>query len=174
MAKKKSNNGLVAAEIGAGVLAAAAAGAGYYFYGAKGAKKHRHAASKWTQDMKKEVIKEAKKVRKIDQKTMAMIVDRASKAYQGARNVSKEDLSRAGKELKQNWKVIAAELAMAAAQSGKAVKKATKTATSSARRAVSKGKKTVKKVTKKAKKTSKKVAKKSAPKKASKKAAKKR
>ncbi|MDR3547671.1 MAG: hypothetical protein P4M11_05290 [Candidatus Pacebacteria bacterium] len=157
MAKKQSsaNRGVVAAEIGAGVLAAAAAGAGYYFYGAKGAKKHREAASKWAKDMKNEVVKEAKKVKKLDQKVMTTIVDRATRTYQGAKNVKREDLVRAANELKKNWKTIAAELAMVAKQSGNAAKQAAKTATVSARRAASK--KPVKKVAKKAsKKTAKK------------------
>ena len=173
MAKKKSNSGILAAEIGAGVLAAAAAGAGYYFYGAKGAKKHRHAASKWAVGMKKEVVKEAKKVKKLDQKAMTAIIDSAAIAYKGARNVSSTDIAQAAKELKQNWKVIAAELSTAGKQAGSAAKKAAKTATSSARRAVSKGKRTVKKTVKKAKKPAKKASKKVA-KKTSKKAAKKR
>jgi hypothetical protein len=153
MAKKKSsaNKGMVAAEIGAGVLAAAAAGAGYYFYGSEGAK-HRAAAAKWANDMKKDVVKEAKKVQKLDQKAMAAIIDRATKAYQGARNVSREDLARAAKELKQNWKEIAGELQTVAKKSGSAAKHAAKTATASARRAVGKTEKAAKKVVKKASK----------------------
>jgi hypothetical protein len=163
--KKSSGNGMLAAEIGAGVLAAAAAGAGYYFYGTKGAKKHRKAASNWAVGMQKDVIKQAKKVQKLDQKAIAAIVDSASIAYQGAKNVSSADLAQAAKELKQNWKVIAAELSTAGKDAGKAAKKVAKTATGSARRAVSKAQKTVKKTAKKvvkkvAKKTSKKAAKK--------------
>lgn len=156
-AAKKGNSGVVAAEIGAGLLAAAgAAAAGYYFYASKDAPKNRKKTAKWAGEMKDKVVKEAKKemkvVAKLDKQAMAIIVDRAAKAYEGARNVKREDLMLAAAELKQNWKEIEAELAKAAAKSGSAVKKAAKTATKSAR----------------------KPAKKTAPKKAAKKAAKKK
>jgi uncharacterized protein HemX len=63
--KKGQSNAMIAAEIGAGVVAAAgAAAAGYYFYGDKKAKKHRQAAAKWAKGMKADVIKEAKKVQR--------------------------------------------------------------------------------------------------------------
>ncbi len=123
---------MLAAEIGAGVLAAAAAGAGYYFYGAKGAKKHRAAAAKWTKDLKNTVVKEAKKIDKFDKKAVAMIVDRAAKTYETARNVRKEDLLEAAKELKANWQELQAEVQKTAKKSEKSaampVKKAAKTA----------------------------------------------
>jgi DNA-binding protein HU-beta len=170
--KKGNNDAMVAAEIGAGILAAAgAAAAGFYYYGGKEAAKHRRKTAKWANDMKNQVVKEAKKqakvVAKLDKQAMAVIVDRASKAYEGVRNVKPEDLMAAANELKQNWQIIEAELASAAKkggkvaatvakQSGKAVKKAAKTATKSAS------------------KTAKKVVKKAAPKKAAKKSAKKR
>ncbi|MBA3788797.1 hypothetical protein H0X32_00160 [Patescibacteria group bacterium] len=154
-ASKKNNNKMLAAEIGAGVLAAAAAaGAGYYFYGTAKAPKHRRQAAKWANDMKKEVIKEAKKVQKLDRQAVAAIVDETAKAYQSVRSVRREDLVRAANELKQNWQKIEAELKPA----GKVEK--------AAKKGRSKAKKAAKKVAKKVKKA--------APKKASKKAAKKR
>lgn len=61
---KKTRSNKLAVEIGAGIVAASAA-AGYYFYGSKGAKKHRKIAAKWATAVKKEVIKEsARAVRK--------------------------------------------------------------------------------------------------------------
>ncbi len=159
---KKENDAALAAEIGAGVLAAAgAAAAGFYFYGSKDASKNRKKSAKWALEMKNQVMKEAKKqskiVAKLDKQAMAVIVDRATKAYEGMRNVRKEELLAAATELKQNWKEIQAELATAAKkgsgvakkvakQSTTAVKKATRTATKSVRKAV---KKATKKVAKK-------------------------
>jgi hypothetical protein len=160
----KGNSGMMAAEIGAGIAAAAgaAAAAGYYFYASKDAAKNRRKTSKWATELKDKVVKEAKKqskvVAKFDKQAMAVIVDKASKAYEGARNVKREDLMAAANELKQNWQIIQAELVSAAKkggkvaktvakQSGSAVKKAAKTATKSATKAVAKksAKKTAKK-----------------------------
>ncbi len=174
-AKKKSSNhdAVVAAEIGAGILAAAgAAAAGYYYYGSKKADTHRRKTAKWAGEMKDKVVKEAKKqikvAAKLDKAAMAVIVDNAAKAYAGARNVKREELLAAANELKQNWKLIEAELASAARkgegvakkvakQGGAAVKHASKTATKSPRSAV--------------KKAGTQPAKKAAPKKATKKSA---
>ncbi len=147
MAKKKTGAqdhlGEIAL-IGAGVVAAAAAaaGAGYYFYGDKNAKKHRSAASKWAKGLQADVLKEAKKdwkkFQKLDKKAVASIVDTATAAYVGARNVNRDDLMAAAQELKENWKTIQAELADAGKKGGKAVAKATKKATAAPRRAAAK------------------------------------
>ena len=122
MAKKSKGMGLgEELAIGAGVLAAAGA-AGYYFYGSDGAKKHRAAAAKWTKNLKNDVVKRAKKLPKIDAKTLAVIVDEAASAYQNARGVSREDLAGAAKELKKHWNRVAAEL-QKPRSAAKAVKK---------------------------------------------------
>lgn len=98
-------------EIGAGVLAAAAAaGAGYWFYGDKNAKKHRKAANVWVKGMKKEVVKNAKKLKRIDQKAMARIVDEATALYEGARSIDRKDLRQAANELKRNWETVKKEV----------------------------------------------------------------
>ena len=114
-ASKKGSNTALAMEIGAGVLAAAAAaGAGYYFYAAPDAKKHRASASKWAKGLKDDVMKEAKKdfkkMQKLDRKAVAVIVDKAAAAYQGARNVNPEQLREAVAELKANWKQLEADV----------------------------------------------------------------
>jgi hypothetical protein len=128
--KKGQSNAMIAAEIGAGVVAAAgAAAAGYYFYGDKKAKKHRQAAAKWAKGMKADVIKEAKKVQKLDQKVMAKIVDNAAAAYAGVRSVNAADVQAAAAELKRNWQMIQAESAAAGRVAKKAVKKAVKKGT---------------------------------------------
>jgi hypothetical protein len=169
-AKKKSrphdskhgaaHDATVAAEIGAGILAAAgAAAAGYYYVASDGAKQHRKKTAKWANDMKNNVVKEAKKqmktAAKLDKQAVAAIVDRATQTYQGVRTVKREDLVAAANELKQNWQMIEAELSAAAKRSGAALKGATHKAVKIP------SKKAVKKATKKA-----------APKKASKKAVK--
>lgn len=152
--KGKQSDAMIAAEIGAGVLAVgAAAAAGYYFYGDKKAKKHRQAASKWAKGMKAQVVKEAKKVQKLDKKVIATIVDGAAAAYAGGRSVNAADVMSAASELKQNWEMIQKEAAAAGRIAKKTVKKA---------------------ANKPAKKAAKKAVKKAAPKKVAKKTAKKR
>ncbi len=131
-------NTKIAAEVGAGIaVAAAAAAAGYYFYGSKDAKQHRKIAAKWATDMKKDVIKEAKKLKNVDAKTIGKVVDSAAAAYYGVQNIDRKDLARAAKELKANWELVRKE-------AGHAAKK------------LSSAKKTAKKVVSKAKKVTKK------------------
>ena len=126
-----------AVEIGAGVAAVAAlAGAGYYFYASPKAKKHRQAASKWATGLKRDVIREAKKLEKIDARSVARIVDSAAGAYQDIKSLDKADLRAAVKELKANWDMLAKD-------AGHGAKKAAK---KMAKKAV---KKTVKKSAKK-------------------------
>lgn len=124
-AKKKMSK-MEAVEIGAGVLAAvaAASAAGYYFYGAKNAKKHRQATAKWATGLKKDVIREAKKLKKLDEQAMAVIVEEASKAYKGMKDVTPADLKAAVAELKGNWAQVRKELARTGGAVKKAVKKA--------------------------------------------------
>ena len=159
MKKKMSTKTKV--ELGAGALAVAAAAgaAGYYFYGSKDAKKHRKAASAWAKGMKRDVVKEAKKLKKLDQKAMAAIVDKAAAMYEGARSVDRKDLRAAAAELKRNWQALKGEA------QGK-VRALRTAARKTAKKAV---KKTAKKAVKKtAKKAVKKVAKKSAKRKSAK------
>lgn len=125
---------LEAVEIGAGVLAAVAAAgaAGYYFYGSKNAQKHRAATSKWAKGLKADVVREAKKLKKLDEQAIALIVDQAAKAYKGLDDVTPGDLRGAVQELKGNWNAIRKELGSsgkkAATTAKKAVKKAVKKA----------------------------------------------
>lgn len=162
-ALKKQSKTKTALEVGAGVAAvAAAAGAGYYFYGDKNAKKHRAAAKKWTKDMKISVVKEAKKLKKIDQKAMAKVVDAVAGAYQGVRSVDTKDLKAASAELKKHWKNVQAEVSGAAKSARGSAKKAVGKAKKAAKKTVSAAKKTVKGATKKvAKKAPKKAMKRS-------------
>lgn len=64
MAKaKKTSKGKVAAEIGAGLIAAAAAG--YYFYGSKRAKKHRDVVEKELKSDWKLIRREAERAARV-------------------------------------------------------------------------------------------------------------
>ncbi len=103
--QKKTQAGLLAA---AG--AAAAATAGYYFYASKNAGKNRRVAAKWAKDLKKDVISRAARMDKIGRKTIYEAIDDAARAYAGAREVSTEEIIRAGKELKNNWQSLMKEL----------------------------------------------------------------
>ncbi|MFZ2167867.1 MAG: hypothetical protein WAV50_03275 [Minisyncoccia bacterium] len=141
---KKTSKGKVAAEIGAGLVAAGAAAAvGYYFYGSKHAKAHRKIAAKWATDLKKEVMREAKRLEKINARDFAKIVDTAAAALRGARSINATDLKRAANELKANWEMVQSEMK-------KTSRKTVSHAKAVGKRAVASTKKTVKKVAKKA------------------------
>jgi hypothetical protein len=106
MAKTPSKKVLL--EIGAGLVAAGAA-AGYYFYASKKAKTHRKLAAGWAKSMKNEVVKEAKKLKKMDAREFAAIVDRVATAYQTVRAVDMAEVKRAANELKDNWALVEKE-----------------------------------------------------------------
>ncbi len=126
----KKMSSLQKAEIGAGVLAAvaAASAAGYYFYGAKDATKHRNATKKWAKGLKNDVVREAKKLKEIDEKAMAVIVDQAAKAYKGLDDVTPGDLRAAVSELKGNWESVKKELRRTGKKATSSAKKTVKKA----------------------------------------------
>jgi DNA-directed RNA polymerase subunit F len=152
---KKTTKGKVAAEIVAGLATVGAvAAAGYYFYGSKQAERHRGAAVKWAADMKKEVMREAKRLKKIDAKEFAKIVDTVTKTYLEIRSIDAKDVKRAASELKSNWEVVARE----AKKSGR---KSVSSTMAAGKRAIASSKKTVKGVAKNAVTKAKKTARKS-------------
>lgn len=154
--KQTQSTGKTAAEVGAGLAAlAAAAGAGYYYYGSDKAKQHRAAASKWAKDMKADVVKEAKKLKKIDQKQVARIVDGAAAAYASARSLNQQDVKAAAAELKKHWRRLSDEVAGRMKRGSAPAKKAAKP---SAKKAAPKksSKKAAKKAPSKAAKSTKK------------------
>lgn len=150
---KKGMSALEAVELGAGMLAAVAAAgaAGYYFYGTKNAPQHRDAASKWAKGLKRDTLKQVKKLQKLDAKSVAEAIEKASATYRTMEGVSKKDVDAAVAELKQNWTKMKKEL-----EPSTEVKKAVKTATNAkaAKKAVTKAVKDVKKAVKKATKKS--------------------
>lgn len=126
------SKGKIAAEIGAGLVAAgAAAVAGYYYYGSKKAKQHRQLAAKWAGDMKKEVMREMKSLKTVNARDFAKIVDTVAGTYRGVRSINAADLKKAANELKANLKMVQQEIS----KTGRA--------------SLSRSKKTVKKITKK-------------------------
>ena len=129
-AKKKGMSTLQKAELGAAAAAAVAAAgaAGYWFYGSKDAKKHRSATAKWAKNLQKDVVKEAKKLKDLDEKAMAVIVDQAAKAYKGLDDVTPGDLRAAVSELKGNWESVKKELRRTAKKTVSSAKKTVKKA----------------------------------------------
>ncbi len=149
-ASKKGMSALQAIEIGAGVLAAVvtAGTAGYYFYGTKNAVQHRDAASKWAKSLKRDTLKQVKKLQKLDAKSVASAIEKASEVCRQMEGVSKKDIDSAVEELKKNWTKMKKEM-----EPSIEVKKAVKTVSSP--KAVAKAvKKAVKSVVKKAVKKS--------------------
>lgn len=105
------NRKRAAALTAAAATAAAAAAAGYYFYGSKDAAKHRAAAARWAQDLRKDVERELARAKRIDRAAVLRAVDDAVRAYETARRIGAKDLERAARELKRNWQALVRESA---------------------------------------------------------------
>jgi hypothetical protein len=147
---KKMSGGKIAAEIGAGLAAAgAAAAAGFYFYGSKMAKKHRKVAVKWAHDMKTEVLREVKSLKRINSKDLARAVDNVAETYRGVRSINAADLKRAASELKSNLAMVQQEIAQSS-------RKGVSRARVIGKGTLARGKKTVKKIVSKARKAARK------------------
>ncbi len=122
--KNISNARKNAMKVGAGLIAAGAAAAtGYYFYGSEHAKNHRKRASKWANDMKKEVLKEMGRLERASPKAFATAVDRIADTYQVARRVDAKEMKRAANELKANWEMIKKEIKRAGRQNNSRIKR---------------------------------------------------
>lgn len=128
MAKKTAKRG---SRAGLGIAALAAAGAaaaaGYYFYASENAPRNRKIAAKWAGDMKKDVIREAKKLKKIDKAAVMKLVNQAQTAYaKNGPKIDKAALMNAASELKKHWDEIRTEADGVAKVAKKTVKKAAK------------------------------------------------
>lgn len=128
----RKNKKKVALGVGLGLAAAAGAlGAGYYFYGSKHAAGNRKRAAAWASDLKSDVERNAKKLKKFDERAYHTMVNEAMKAYQNVKTIDKRDLESAAAELKANWKNVKREIDRVGKAeqkvAGRAVKKAVKT-----------------------------------------------
>lgn len=133
MANSKNGKGV---GIGAGIAAAAAAaGAGYYFYFSKDAARHRRVAAKWASDLKRDVIRQARNVRDLEQHAVEAIVDKAAAAYRGVKAIDADHLLTAVTELKDNWQELRGELSQAARKSKTVARRAAGKVRSSATKA---------------------------------------
>lgn len=112
--------------VGLGLAAAAASAAGYYFYASKDAAKNRKKVAKWATDMKSDVMQQAKKMKKFDQRAYKTIVDESMKAYKSVKSVDPKDLALAAAELKSNWKAVEAEISRVSGSAKSTVKKLVK------------------------------------------------
>lgn len=126
------------AAVGIAAGLAAAAAAGYYFYGSKNAKKHRGAAVKWANDLKKDVLRQARGLKNLTAEEYAALVEKVAATYRDAKNIDREDLARAAQELISNWDKVKKELRTAANKGKAKAKTAGKRAGTKAKRAVKK------------------------------------
>lgn len=110
------------AGVGTGVaVGAAAALAGYYFYADKNAKKHRKMAAAWANNLKKDAVKEIKKLEKIDKASITRAVNKASALYKkAATGATGKEVARATAELKKNWHRLQKEVGTRVARVRKA------------------------------------------------------
>jgi len=102
--------------VGASLTAAAVAAAGAYFlYGSKNAAKNRKKVAGWVEDAKKEVMKGLEKAKTMSEEEYKELVEKVSHAHGELSKISKADLVKFQKEMKDGWKVIAKNAAGAVA-----------------------------------------------------------
>ena len=141
MAKKIAGSPRGGTGLGLAALAAAgaAAAAGYYFYASEHAPKNRKIVATWAGDLKPEVVREARKLQRIDKASVMRIVDKASKAYAAnAPKLDKASLLQAARELKAHWDEIRDEATDTASSAKKSVSRAVKSAKKSVKKAAKK------------------------------------
>ncbi len=129
MAKKTVSTKGSRAGLGLAALAAAgaAAAAGYYFYASENAPKNRKIAAKWAGDMKKDVLRNAKKLKRIDKAAVMKLVNQAQASYaKNGPKIDKAALLKAASELKKHWDEIRDEADTTVKSAKKTVKKVAK------------------------------------------------
>ena len=114
--------------VAVGIGLAAAASAGYYFFGSKNAAKHRAKSAVWAKEMKRDVVKKAKTLKKLDERAYKAMVDEAMRAYVTMKSVDKKDVQAAAKELKEGWEHIRAEVARTAKRGARTARSSVKKA----------------------------------------------
>lgn len=125
MVKKMSKGAKIG--IGAGVATAAALGAaGVYFVASKNAKGHRAKAKKLFDKAKVDVLREAKKVKKISQADFERVVSGVMKGYAALKEERPEEMMHVANELKAGWKELQKGAKKAAPKAKAAVKNAKK------------------------------------------------
>ncbi len=113
--------------VGAGLTAAAVAAAGAYFlYGSKNAKQNRKTVAGWVEDAKKEVVKGLEKAKTMSEQEYKDLIDKVGKAHAEIKKISKTDLAKFQKEMKDGWKVIAKNAVGAVAAAKRAMPEAPK------------------------------------------------
>lgn len=137
--KRMARTRKIAAGVGAALLAAGAAAGYYYFYASKDAKRNRKIAAKWASDMKRDVMREISRLSVPDREAVRATIGRIAGAYQAARGVDPQSVSRAARELKDHWHELVLSVrprrAPRAASKGRAKQAAARTGTAAKKRA---------------------------------------
>ncbi len=96
----------MAVGVGVGVAAlAAAAAAAYFFYG-KGGAKNRAKAKKWAADAQREVVKNLKRLKTVNQAAYNRTVDAVAKKYRALKDISPGELQAITREMKAHWRNV--------------------------------------------------------------------
>ena len=124
--KKKSNTGRIIAGAGAGLAAAAAIAAGAnYFYGKDG-KKHRKELQVVANKAKVEALKDAKKLKVMNEKAYHGVATAVAKRYKELKKIDPSEVTALVNELKGHWNTISKQLVSAKKVVAKTVAKAAK------------------------------------------------
>ncbi len=88
-----------------GLAALAAAAAAYFFAGPQG-KKNRAQAKRWVAQAKRDVVKELRRAKAVNQGSYDRVVDSVMGKYRKLKKVSPAEAAAAVKELKDHWRRV--------------------------------------------------------------------
>jgi gas vesicle protein len=120
---KKGMSGGKKVAIGAGVATLAAVGAGAYYLLGPDGKKNQKKALALVSKMKKEVISEAKKAKKLSGPIYNKAVDIVSKNYAKQYKAHEKDIKAIASKLKSEWKDVEKNIKTTTKKVAKKVKK---------------------------------------------------
>jgi hypothetical protein len=126
--KKKINAGKIAAEVGAGAVAAAAlAVAGGYVLWERMGKQKQARVKSWVAKARQEAARNVANARKMSQTEYKRIVDAAVKRYGSLSDVNKAELAKTAATMKGEWSRIQSQAKVMAKQMQKSGKRMTAT-----------------------------------------------
>lgn len=126
----------IAVTAAATAAAAGVAAGAYYLYGSKDAKEHRKAVAKWAGAAKREVEREAKKLKDaaLNEKNYKAIVKEVSSRYKTLKNLDPKEVAAFVAAVSADWQKLSKKATKAAKKGTSAAKKAVKKAKRAAKK----------------------------------------
>lgn len=94
--------------LGAAAATGAALAGAYYFYGSDRAEKHRRELRDWANRAEKEIVSEARKLKKkaLTDENIQAIITEVAKRYESTKNLDSDDVRDFVARMQSNWKAV--------------------------------------------------------------------